>query len=93
MYEKTKEKAEIGLSQEGLCDFIDIFNKKLKEQKQMAQKSSSWAGFASSLIGLSSTPKETVGTQDIIVFNQLPSDKDRLEVNRALAPHGIVYRI
>jgi len=34
MYESTKEKAEIGLSHEGLCDFIEIFSKKLKEQKQ-----------------------------------------------------------
>ncbi len=34
MYESTKEKAEIGLSQEGLCDFIEVFHKKLKEQKQ-----------------------------------------------------------
>ena len=34
VYEKTKEKAEIGLSQEGLIDFIEIFNKKLKERKQ-----------------------------------------------------------
>ena len=33
VYEKTKEKAEIGLSQEGLIDFIEIFNKKLKERK------------------------------------------------------------
>lgn len=31
MYEATKEKAEIGLSQEALCDFIEIFQKKLKE--------------------------------------------------------------
>ena len=36
MYEGTKEKAEIGLSQEGLVDFIEIFNKKLKEQKQQS---------------------------------------------------------
>lgn len=25
VYEKTKEKAEIGLSQEAICDFIEIF--------------------------------------------------------------------
>ena len=31
MYDGSKEKAEIGLSQEGLVDFIEIFNKKLRE--------------------------------------------------------------
>ena len=63
VYEKTKEKAEIGLSQEGLIDFIEVFNKKLKERKQQTQKASTWAGFASSMLGLgSSTPKDTVGT-------------------------------
>lgn len=92
MYESTKEKAEIGLSHEGLCDFIEIFSKKLKEQKQQTQKSSTWAGFAQSIMGLGSqAPKETIGTQDILVFNALPFQQDKIDVNRILATHGIQY--
>ena len=91
MYESTKEKAEIGLSQEGLCDFIEIFYKKLKEQKQLSQTKSTWAGFAANIMGLSSTPKDTIGTQDILVFNQLPTTQDKEDVNKILKPHGIQY--
>ena len=91
MYESTKEKAEIGLSQEGLCDFIEIFNKKLKEQKALTQTKSTWAGFASNLMGFSSTPKDTIGTQDIVVFNQLPTPQDKEDVNKILKPHNIQY--
>ena len=93
MYESTKEKAEIGLSQEAICDFMEIFNRKLKELKAQTQKSSTWAGFAQSIMGISSTPKDTVGNQDIILFDQLPSLKDKQEVNKALAPHGYSYHI
>ena len=89
MYEGTKEKAEIGLSQEGLIDFIEIFNKKLKEQRQQNQQKSTWAGFAANLVGLSSTPKDTIGTHDIVLFNELPSKQDKVDVNKILAPHGI----
>ena len=88
-----KEKAEIGLSQEAICDFMEIFNRKLKELKAQTQKSSTWAGFAQSIMGISSTPKDTVGNQDIILFDQLPSLKDKQEVNKALAPHGYSYHI
>ena len=44
-------------------------------------------------MGFNSTPKETIGTQDIIVFNSLPTEKDKNEVNRMLAPFGICYPI
>ena len=77
MYEGTKEKAEIGLSQEGLIDFIEIFNKKLREQKQNNQTKSTWAGFAANLVGLGSAPKDTIGTQDIMLFKELPSIQDK----------------
>ena len=34
VYEKTKERAEIGLSQEALIDFMEVFVKKLRERRQ-----------------------------------------------------------
>ncbi len=37
----------------------------------------------------SQAPKETIGTQDIQVFNALPFEQDKVDVNKSLAPHGI----
>jgi len=39
----------------------------------------------------SQAPKETIGTQDILVFNALPFQQDKIDVNRILATHGIQY--